>query len=79
MTTGQPLPALALRSCPPILVIPILAVPIGTCQPRRSYWGWQAKDSIVTCEVIEVNGGKVIGVVLNKRKMHIPKWAYRSL
>jgi Mrp family chromosome partitioning ATPase len=28
---------------------------------------------------LEEAGGKVLGVVLNKRKFHIPEWIYRRL
>jgi hypothetical protein len=29
--------------------------------------------------VIETGGGRVLGVILNKRKHHIPGWIYRLL
>jgi Mrp family chromosome partitioning ATPase len=29
--------------------------------------------------VIEAGGGRVLGVILNKRKHHIPGWLYRRL
>jgi Mrp family chromosome partitioning ATPase len=29
-------------------------------------------------DIVEA-GGKVLGVVLNKRRYHIPKWIYRRL
>jgi protein-tyrosine kinase len=29
--------------------------------------------------VIEVNGGRILGVVLNKRRFHIPRFLYRWL
>jgi Mrp family chromosome partitioning ATPase len=29
--------------------------------------------------IIEVNGGRLLGVVLNRRRFHIPRWIYRWL
>jgi protein-tyrosine kinase len=48
----------------------ILVVEAGRTRRRAGLWAKQQ---------IEDAGGKILGVVLNKRKFHIPNWLYRHI
>jgi Mrp family chromosome partitioning ATPase len=48
----------------------ILVVDAGRTKRRAGLWAKQQIDDA---------GGKILGVVLNKRKFYIPNWLYRYI
>lgn len=38
-----------------------------------------AESAEAAVETIERSGGKVLGLVFNKRRLHMPRWLYRRL
>jgi Mrp family chromosome partitioning ATPase len=38
-----------------------------------------ARAAEATIEAVERSGGKILGIVYNKRRMHMPSWLYRRL